>query len=67
MNLRVRMNMGRVAFEMCGRPELPRRYLARAINHAEYTHAKEFCQHKSVCRRDESSGAAVCHVITHAL
>lgn len=47
MNLRIWMNVGRVAFEVCGRRELPRRYLARAINHAEYTHAKEFCRHQS--------------------
>lgn len=63
MNLRMWMNVGRVAFEVCGRRELPRRYLARAINHAEYTHAKEFCRHQSVWRRDESG----CHVIKHAL
>lgn len=67
MNLRIWMNMGCVAFEVCGRRELPQRYLARAINHAEYTHAKEFCRHKSVWRRDESGGATVCHVIMHAL
>lgn len=48
MNQRIWMNVGRVAFEVCGRRELPRRYLARAINHAEYTHAKEFCRHQSV-------------------
>lgn len=38
VNQRIWMNVGRVAFEVCGRRELPRRYLARAINHAEYTH-----------------------------
>lgn len=55
------MNMGRVAFEVCGRRELPQRYLARAINHAEYITAKSSA---GINQFDKEMKAAVPQFVT---